>query len=109
MNPIQLLLIPHKTANGEIYQHLRIFIQAEDGVITPEDLKKLPLPEGMQFNQGVILEGRAPIWVYGYLVHQCHPAAWVACYDPRLSGAVVVQTHTKGVSVGSVIKIDLPT
>ena len=109
MNPIKLLLIPHKTVKGRSYQHLRITIEAEEGIVTPEDLKTLALPKEIQFNQGVILEGRAPIWVYGCLVHLCHPSTWVACYDPRFSGAIVVQTHARGVSLGSIIKIDLPS
>lgn len=31
------------------------------------------------------------------------PTAWVGCYDPRLDGAVVVESHTKGVGVGQVV------
>lgn len=108
MKPIQLVLISHATDNSQAYQHLRIVLQAPDGVIAPDDLKELKLPEGIQFSQGVVIEGRGPIWLYGYLVHLCHSSAWVACYDPRLSGAVVVQTHTKGVSVGSLIVLTLP-
>jgi CRISPR-associated protein Csx3 len=109
MSPIQLALIPHQTQDDRAYQHLKIFLQATDGVISPEDLKGLQLPESIQFSEGIVIEGRGPIWLYGYLVHLCHPSAWVACYDPRLAGAVVVQTHTKGVSVGSVIPLSLPT
>lgn len=108
MKPIQLTLITHLTDSGQAYQHLRIVLQAKDGVISPEDIRGLKLPEDIQLSQGVVLEGRAPIWLYGYLIHLCHPAAWVGCYDPRLSGAVVVQTHTQGVSVGSVIPLSLP-
>ena len=51
---------------------------------------------------GVVLTGRAPIWLYGWLVHECHFTRWVACYDPRL-GAVVVESHTPEVRVGQVI------
>jgi CRISPR-associated protein Csx3 len=108
MKPIQLTLISHLTDSGQAYQHLQIVLQAKDGVISPEDIKGLELPDGIQWSRGVVLEGRAPIWLYGYLIHLCHPAAWVGCYDPRLSGAVVVQTHTQGVSVGSVIPLSLP-
>ena len=107
MNPIQLEVIPHHSLEGMPYQHLRFQITTDDGVIAPADIKGLKLPEGIQFNQGIVIEGKGPIWLYGYLVHECHPAAWVGCYDPRL-GAVVVATHTHEVSVSQVLKLELP-
>ena len=108
MSAIQLNLIPHQTADGLPYQHLRIQIANPDGIIEPIDLKGLQLPKEIQPSQGVVLEGRGPIWLYGYLVHECHATAWVGCFDPRLEGAVVVDTHTRQVSVGSVLKLTLP-
>lgn len=108
MSKVQLEVIPHQTQSGLPYQHLRIRIENEDGIITPEDLKGLKLPVGIDFSQGIVLEGRGPIWLYAYLVHECHPAAWVGCYDPRL-GAVVVATHTHEISISQVFKVDLPT
>lgn len=45
------------------------------------------------------------MWLYTYLVHECHPTVWVACFDPRL-GAVVTTTHSKLVSIGQVIPLD---
>ncbi|MFE1744182.1 CRISPR-associated ring nuclease Crn3/Csx3 [Coleofasciculus sp. H7-2] len=108
MNKIQLQLIPHQTADGLPYGHLRIHLPSLDGIIEPEDLKGLKLPEGILSSQGVVIEGRGPIWLYGYLVHECHATAWVGCYDPRLEGAVVVETHTPKVSVGSVVQLKLP-
>ncbi|MGB3511895.1 MAG: CRISPR-associated ring nuclease Crn3/Csx3 [Microcoleaceae cyanobacterium] len=108
MNPIQLQLIPHQTQEGIAYQHLHIQIMTDDGVIAPADIKGLQLPE-IDFTQGVVTEGKSPIWLYGYLVHECHPAAWVGCYDPRLGGAVVVATHTHQVAISQIMKIDLST
>lgn len=108
MSSIHLKIIPHQTADGLTYQHLRIQLTNPDGIIEPEDLKGLKLPEGIQSSQGVVIEGKGPIWLYGYLVHECHATAWVGCYDPRLEGAVVVEAHTHAVSVGSVLKLTLP-
>lgn len=115
MTAIELKLIPHQTASGINYQHLHIQISAPDGLIEPADLKTLFLPENMVWSQGVVIEGKAPIWLYAYLVHACHPAAWVACFDPRLGeakpqsgGAIVVATHTRQVVVGQVLPVDLP-
>lgn len=115
MVAIELQRISHRTTLGLAYQHLHIEIVGTDGLIEPVDLSRLALPKDMVWSQGVVLEGRSPIWVYSYLTHACHAAAWVACFDPRLGdpvprsgGAVVVATHTHEVRVGEVLKIDLP-
>lgn len=63
-----------------------------DGVLNSQELRGLTAPE-VNASTGVVLSGRGPIWLYGYLVHEYHPAAWVACYDPRLGGGVVVKRH----------------
>jgi CRISPR-associated protein Csx3 len=107
MLPIQLEAIPHRTIEGLPYQHLHFQILIADGIIAPADLKGLQLPANLDFKQGVVIEGKGPIWLYGYLVHECHPAAWVACYDTRLGG-VVVSTHTHVVNVSQVLPIELP-
>ena len=107
MSAIHLEAIPHQTRSGLPYQHLHIEILKESGIITPPELKGLKLPRPIDFAQGIVIEGRAPIWLYGYLVHQCHPAAWVGGYDTRL-GAVVVATHTPDVSISQVFELDLP-
>jgi CRISPR-associated protein Csx3 len=62
--------------------------------------------EGVPLHMGVVLSGRLPVWAYAALVHEFHPAAWVATYDPRLPGAVVVQRHAiKAPAVGTVVEI----
>jgi CRISPR-associated protein Csx3 len=104
MTAIQLSRSLRQTPEGLPYQHLNIQLTSADGIITPEDLRGLRLPETIDWRQGVVIEGRAPIWLYGYLVHLCHPALWVACYDSRL-GAVVVATHTHAVTVGQVLPL----
>ncbi|MGB7442189.1 MAG: CRISPR-associated ring nuclease Crn3/Csx3 [Coleofasciculaceae cyanobacterium] len=108
MSAIQLELIPNQTTDGLDYQHLRIKMSGPGGIIEPADLQGLELPAGIKPSLGVVIEGKAPIWLYGYLVHECHATAWVGCFDPRLEGAVVVEAHTKGVAVGSVLKLTVP-
>lgn len=115
MTSIELQHLTHQTVTGLAYQHLHIQIVTPDGLIEPQDLKGLELPQSIIWSQGVVIEGKAPIWLYGYLVHACHPAAWVACFDPRLGdakpnsgGAIVVATHSRQVAIGQVLKIDLP-
>lgn len=99
-----------------MYQYLHIKITAPDGILSPADLKAMVLPSEMVWSQGVVIEGRAPLWVYGTLVHACHPAKWIACFDPRLGagerhtgGAVVVMSHTPGIAVGDVLQVDVPS
>jgi CRISPR-associated protein Csx3 len=106
---IELQLIPHTTRDGLAYQHLRICLTSQDGLVEPSDIIGLRLPSELNPTQGVVLEGRAPIWVYAYLVHECHATAWVGCFDPRQQGAIVVETHTRQTQVGAVLLIDLPT
>jgi CRISPR-associated protein Csx3 len=105
---IQLDLISHNTQEGLPYQHLRIQLTSPDGIVDPQDLQGLKLPDSLQSSQGVVIEGKAPIWLYSYLVDKCHTTSWMGCYDPRLEGAVVVESYTEGVSVGSVLKLRLP-
>lgn len=107
MKAIELSLIPHQSVDGIPYQHLHISLTTEDGIIQPINLKGLQLPDSLNWQQGVVLEGKAPIWLYGYLVHECHPAVWVACYDTRL-GAVVIATRAPNPKVGQVLPIQLP-
>ena len=76
--------------------------------LVPEDLKRIKPPdpvEGGFAPKIVILSGRGPIWFYGFLIHHYHPTKAVAVYDPRLGGAVVIETHTPEVSVGDVVRV----
>lgn len=91
---------PH--LGGLPFQVIEIELTRPDRLVFPEDLAQLRLPGGIDPRLGVVLSGRAPIWLYGWLVHECHFTRWVACYDPRL-GAVVVSSHTPEVRVGQVI------
>jgi CRISPR-associated protein Csx3 len=77
-----------------------------DGVCAPADLREL-LPPQVPCSKGVILSGRGPIWLYARLVHEYHPAAWVATHDPRLGGGVVVESHIPGVIVGEVVPVEV--
>ncbi|MEM8806717.1 MAG: CRISPR-associated ring nuclease Crn3/Csx3 [Cyanobacteria bacterium P01_G01_bin.38] len=102
---ITLTLTHHETTQGLAYQQIMIALMSRDRIIAPQDLAHLRLPTGLDPRKGVVISGRAPMWLYAYLVHECHPTVWVACYDPRL-GAVVTTTHSKLVSVGQVIPLD---
>ena len=107
MSAIELTITPHQPPDEPAFQYLHIRLTAPTGIIQASDLKDLTLPDGINWRQGIVLEGKGPIWLYGYLIHVCHTAAWVACYDPRL-GAVVVATHSQAIAVGTVLDIQLP-
>ena len=101
---IAFSLSQHQTAQGLAYQLLSVELTSRDRMIAPADLAELALPEGIEGSLGVVVSGRAPVWLYSYLVHELHATAWVACYDPRL-GAVVVATHSAAVRVGQVLDL----
>jgi CRISPR-associated protein Csx3 len=72
-------------------------------VLIPEDLSTLSLP-AVNGSKGVILSGRGPIWFYCFLTHFYHPTKFIATYDPRLGGAVIVERHAPIYQIGSVFK-----
>lgn len=60
----------------------------------------------VDFQGGVILSGRAPIWLMSALCHQCHPARWVGTFDPRLGGGVVISRHHKSApAIGDIVAV----
>lgn len=72
--------------------------------VSPKILKEIKPPQ-VDPTKGVVLSGRAPIWLYCYLVHYYHPTRFVATYDPRLGGAVIVESHSPRPKVGDVIEV----
>lgn len=101
MKNLRLSLI----STQENFQIIDILLE-NNGIVSPLELNEIDLPDGIDWSKGVVIAGRAPIWLYSYLVHQCHPSAWVAVYDPRW-GAIVVQTHkVDSPAVGEIIPPD---
>jgi len=76
---------------------------AINDVIEPKDLISIQPPK-VNGAKGVVLSGRGPIWLYCFLTHFYHPTKFIATYDPRLEGAVIVEIHAPGYKVGSVMK-----
>jgi len=75
------------------------------GVTTPQEFAGAvaEIESGLGGNTPVIFDGRGPVWGYGMLIHAAHPTPWLATREVRLSGAVVVASHTPGVSPGDVV------
>ncbi|MGD1932333.1 MAG: CRISPR-associated ring nuclease Crn3/Csx3 [Leptolyngbyaceae cyanobacterium] len=103
---VHLTLSEPQTTDNLRFQLLSVALTSLDRLMTPADLRSLRLPPGIDPTGGIIISGRAPIWLYAHLIHELHPTAWVACYDPRL-GAVVVTTHCQQVRVGQIIPLQL--
>ncbi len=81
--------------------------ELEGGIIAPQELAQaIELAPAVPAGKGVIISGRGPVWLFATLVHHYHIAAFVATYDPRQNGAVVVESHTKSVAVGDIIPIN---
>lgn len=75
-----------------------------DDILNPEDLVTLTPPK-VDGAKGVVLSGRGPIWLYCFLTHFYHPSRFIATYDPRLEGAVIVERHAPDYKLGSVIRL----
>ena len=79
------------------------------GIITPDQLPELVRTVGAKVpaagTEGVILSGRLPVWAFAALAHLFHPRPWVATFDPRLGGGVVVESHVPDVHVGEVVPL----
>lgn len=85
------------------FQLLEINLKG-NGLIEPSDLKRAKLPKGIDFRKGVVIYGKAPVWLFAFLSHELHIAKWVATFDPRV-GAVVVQSHdTNSPQKGDIIQ-----
>jgi len=77
--------------------------------LEPEDLKEIKLPDPVKegiSHKLLILSGRGPIWLYAFVVHHFHPVRAIAIFDPRLGGAVVVESHSNEFKVGEVVKYE---
>ena len=101
--PIQLD-VTTLNASGKDYQTLAITLTQPKELISPSELLGLTLPTDLDFEQGIILFGQAPIWLYCTLISQCKEAPWLACYNARSNEAVVVQSQVTELAVGDIIQ-----
>ena len=86
---------------------LTVLFELPEGPISPVDLRGLEHRVSKASpNTGVVISGRGPIWLYSCLAHIFHPASWVAIFDPRLAGGVIVATHSPDVKVGDLVSTE---
>lgn len=88
-------------------QTLAIDLLAPQRFIQPDAIPSLSLPETLDLQQGVLLFGAAPVWLYAYLIERCCQAPWVATYDLRSQSAVVTCSRTSEYAPGDTIPIEL--
>lgn len=105
------MTVAFKTTNIEAvlgdasYPATLVEIEIEGGVMEPSELAGLTLPD-VDGSKGVIISGRSPQWCVAHLTHHYHVTKWVATFDPRFPGAVVVSTHARNVPpIGSVVTV----
>lgn len=88
-NNLQLEFLP----TGEGFQIIDILIGG-NGVIDHDDLKTLNLPV-LPSGEGLVIHGKAPIFLYAHLALNYHPANWIAIYMPQNSPIVVASRSPK--------------
>jgi CRISPR-associated protein Csx3 len=92
------------TAEAEEYTIVKFSFK---DIIEPDTLTSIDPPK-VEPTKGVIISGRGPIWLYCNLVHYYHPTKFIATHDPRLGGAVIIESHSRAHTVGTVIReVDL--
>jgi len=89
------------------YSFTFVEFELDGGVIAPDQLRDAliglsPVPA----DGGVIISGRGPVWLFAAMAHALHATRWVACFDPRLGGGVVVQRHhADSPAIGEVVPL----
>lgn len=73
------------------YLHLKLDLPEDYLIYQPE--LSAPLPPLLQ-NQGIILNGKLPNWLYTSLTLFYRSAPWVGIYYPHLNQAIVVASRT---------------
>ena len=101
---VELQVIQLK-GRSQSYQALAINLLKPQSLISVEEMWRLELPSELDGERGLILSGRAPTWLYGYLVGQFGQLPWVACYDIRTKAAVVVSSNVPQVEPGDILAI----
>lgn len=102
--PIQLELTTLPLADAQV-QALIINLPRPQSLISPSSLPKLHLPPNLDLTQGLIFYGQAPIWLYSTLIHRCHAAPWLGCYDARSGSVIVIHSRIVSPNIGDTLKL----
>jgi CRISPR-associated protein Csx3 len=102
---VQLQVIDLETEEWGNCQTLDINLVKPTELIGPSTLAELELPPELDLSRAVILFGKAPAWLYTYLVRRCSEAPWIGCYDLRMQAAIVVKSTMEAPRVGDRIAV----
>lgn len=91
----------------QFLQTLSIQLTQPQTLIHPNLLPQLTLPSDLDLNQGVVLFGQAPIWLYGRLIDQCAIAPWIGCFDARSQQIIVIHSRVNRPQVGDTFALRL--
>lgn len=83
-------------------------LELPSGVITPEDIVNLELPDAVKegfADKLVVISGRAPIGLYCVIAFVYDQCKGVAVYDTRVNGAEIIQTNSKDYKLGQIVGI----
>jgi CRISPR-associated protein Csx3 len=101
---VQLQII--ELSDGQqFYQTLALNLLKPQVLIDVQELLSLELPSELDFNQPVILYGKAPNWLYCYLSQRLRSLPWLAFFNAPLKKAVVVSSNISHQVPGDVIDI----
>jgi len=73
--------------NAATYQRLEILVPE---AVNTAVLRDLVLPAGLDLGRGVVLWGRAPLWLFARLTLLCAAAPWTGVYNKPLGSYVIV-------------------
>ena len=88
-------------------QTLALTLTRHQTQIRPQSLPTLALPAELDLSQAVVLFGRSPTWLYGYLIHQCRSVPWLGTYDARSRSVIVIHSRVASPAVGDQLPIRL--
>ena len=101
-NDVELQAIALRGSDRD-YQALAINLTLPE--ICPKAMCELEMPSELDWQQGVILYGQVPAWLYGHLVDRCQQAPWVGCFDIRSHAAILVKSEVPEWQPGNTIPI----
>ena len=81
----------------------QVFCFEHDARLPYEAIQQQPLSPVP--GKGVVLSGRSPTWLFAWAVAQAMDTPWVAIYDPRVGGALVVHSRVSEPTVGTLVPV----
>jgi len=103
--PSVTLSVTRLAAERGSLQTLAITLTCPQTLIKPQSLSTLSLPDELDRSREVILFGRSPLWLYGYLIHQCRSVPWLGTYDARSQSVIVIHSRVASPAVGDQLPI----